>query len=827
MREGRAAAQLRHPNIVSVFDAGELNGQHYLAIEFVSGSPLSELGSNRSYSPQQAAKMIADLARALHYAHSHKIIHRDIKPHNIVLNEKGLPQILDFGLAKSLADKAGLTIDGTVMGTPAYMSPEQARGDLKNVGPASDQYSLGATLYWLLTGQALFSGPPGAVIAQVVSVEPQPPQKFASNLDDRLAAICQKSISKLPSDRYSSCLEMARDLERYLNDEVVQARPIGAVGRAIRWAGRNRFDAGLAIATSLLLILSTVISLIGYTRSRTLLSEASQLENTAQTTLDDIERTKSELERQSDVLSEAKSRSEQAKIQLVLVQRSAEESQAQLKKLVAENEVLQTKSKSQLELISKNEAQSLEINSLAEKTQSEAEQAATRALGVQKQLESIFKSAFTAIDNQDFTGAEKILAAVDPKFRDCRWQLQTNVIKRHGELPFVKKKLADITEKNERNHAKFKLCGLDSSANSLQLQLTYRQAAGNTTKFIFLNTHSGSQLAKSVFDPFPPQHQRSRIITSEISSSFVCEIAHADPKHRRLLEIRHFEERSPWDSDGNGSRDGWKRSINAEIWEVSSRGNHQLRTVPGQIDAVFVRGDGEIVAIVQQINRLQMNSDEGLGKWQIGGRIQIISLSAGLVEWDITKEASFQQLIRPEYANANFERANHTMNMNSLRGSLYGEYAVFEYSDSRLEHDMIGFYSIRDKQIKRLVSTHLKHAQATSTASPTLHWSDAYAPSLLAYPDEELSQIRLPPKDRNYWWNTEPWVHAGGQWVKPTLSGGVITLGNTPIHRIKETLDGKIVQAWVSSDGDVVAYLTETELLIVTLGSRDQIVVND
>lgn len=156
LREGRAAAGLRHPNIVSVFDAAESDGQHYLAIEFVDGLPLSKFGSDRRLRHVDAAKMVAELARALDYAHSQKIIHRDIKPQNVVVNSEGRPQILDFGLAKSLADEAALTMDGTVMGTPAYMSPEQARGEIKKIGPASDQYSLGASLYWLLTGQPLF-----------------------------------------------------------------------------------------------------------------------------------------------------------------------------------------------------------------------------------------------------------------------------------------------------------------------------------------------------------------------------------------------------------------------------------------------------------------------------------------------------------------------------------------------------------------------------------------------------------------------------------------------------------------------------------------------
>jgi serine/threonine protein kinase len=501
LREGRAAAGLRHPNIVSVFDAAESNGQHYLAIEFVDGRPLSEFGNDKKLSHKAAAKMIAELARALHYAHSQRIIHRDIKPQNIVVNSAGQPQILDFGLAKSLAEETALTLDGTVMGTPAYMSPEQARGDTKNVGTASDQYSLGASLYWLLTGQPLFAGPPAAVLAQVINSSPTRPKLLCADLDDRLNAICLKSIAKLPSDRYASCIEMARDLDRFLNDEVVEARPIGAVGRAIRWANRNRFDAGLAIATSLLLILSTATSLIGYFRSRTLLSEASQLENTAQTTLDDIERTKSELERQTDILNQAKSRSQQAKLQLVQAQQSAEESQSQLKKLVAENEVLQTKSKIQLEFISKNESQSLQINNLVEKTEIETKQAAAKSFATQPQTDRLLERAFSEIERRNFTEAAKRLSDVDPQFRDIRWRAQMNIVKLEGELNIVKKKRTSFKQPNGFSYKTFQLHGIDMTTNTLQLRLN------NNSQVIYVsvdietggqkNTSTSSALTKA------------------------------------------------------------------------------------------------------------------------------------------------------------------------------------------------------------------------------------------------------------------------------------------------------------------------------------------
>jgi serine/threonine protein kinase len=166
LSEAKASAALRHPNIIAVYDAGEIDGSLYLATEFADGRVLSEVNDGKALPERQAAQIVAALADALEYAHAANIIHRDLKPHNVILDPQGEPQLLDFGLAKRL-DDASQTIDGSVLGTPAYMSPEQARGSIQQVGKLSDQYSLGVILFRLIAGRTPFEGPPAVILQQV------------------------------------------------------------------------------------------------------------------------------------------------------------------------------------------------------------------------------------------------------------------------------------------------------------------------------------------------------------------------------------------------------------------------------------------------------------------------------------------------------------------------------------------------------------------------------------------------------------------------------------------------------------------------------------
>jgi len=257
--EAKAAARLRHPNIVPTYESGQIEGRYYIAAQFVSGQVLSERVSASGPDFRQTADWVRQLAEALAYAHGEGIVHRDIKPENIMLDEKGVPQIMDFGLAKRVNEDSNMTTDGTILGTPAYMAPEQARGDHSKVGPHSDQYSLGVVLYELLSGQRPFTGPPHAVIAQVIAVEPPAPQSINPRIPRDLSAICQKAISKEPSRRYASTTDLADDLHRLLRGETTLARPISLAERSSRWCRRNPLVAGLIAAV----ILITTAGLVG------------------------------------------------------------------------------------------------------------------------------------------------------------------------------------------------------------------------------------------------------------------------------------------------------------------------------------------------------------------------------------------------------------------------------------------------------------------------------------------------------------------------------------------------------------------------------------
>jgi len=252
--EAKAAARLRHPNIVSTYESGQIGAQYYIAAQFVSGQTLAQRLAQGRPDFRLSAEWIRQLALALAYAHEAGIVHRDIKPENMILDDSGVPHIMDFGLAKRINDDAAMTTDGSILGTPAYMSPEQARGDLANVGPKSDQYSLGVVFYQLLTGKKPFEGSPHSVIAKVVAAEPPPPRSLDSKIPEDLEAICEIAMNKNAAERYPSCSEFSADVARWLGGYETDARPLTAVERGWRWYRRNALVAGLLTAVAVLLI---------------------------------------------------------------------------------------------------------------------------------------------------------------------------------------------------------------------------------------------------------------------------------------------------------------------------------------------------------------------------------------------------------------------------------------------------------------------------------------------------------------------------------------------------------------------------------------------
>jgi WD40 repeat protein/serine/threonine protein kinase len=293
--EAEAAASLSHPNIVPIYEIGEHQGQHYFSMGLIEGPNLrealrqaesadfpsaaspgpsprspdaaggsprverdsdwqiakSQTASLRGH-PREAARLLSTLARAVHYAHQRGVLHRDIKPSNILLDAYGTPHLTDFGLAKLVEKESTLTHTNAVMGTPAYMSPEQARGETRNVTTAADVYGLGAVLYETLTGTPPFAGGTSMeTIRQVLEHEPRRPSIFNPGVDRDLETICLKCLQKNPAQRYASAESLAEDLDSWLRHEPIKSRPIGQGEKLWRWCRRKPALAGMAAAALL------------------------------------------------------------------------------------------------------------------------------------------------------------------------------------------------------------------------------------------------------------------------------------------------------------------------------------------------------------------------------------------------------------------------------------------------------------------------------------------------------------------------------------------------------------------------------------------------
>lgn len=254
--EASAAANLDHPGIVPIFEIGQHEGQHYFSMAFVEGMSLGDKIAARPLAAKQAARYAQQIAEAVHYAHTKGIIHRDLKPRNVLIDQDDQPKITDFGLAKRLEGDSDLTATGQVLGTPSYMPPEQAMGKLDWIGPRSDVYSIGATLYCLLTGRPPFQAASTMeTLHQVVDSEPVAPRLLNPAIPKDLETICLKCLRKEPADRYASASDLAEELHRFLNGEPIKARPIGRLEAAWRWCKRKPLVAGMA-ATLLLTLLS-------------------------------------------------------------------------------------------------------------------------------------------------------------------------------------------------------------------------------------------------------------------------------------------------------------------------------------------------------------------------------------------------------------------------------------------------------------------------------------------------------------------------------------------------------------------------------------------
>ncbi len=246
-REAEAAASLDHSGIVPIYEVGEREGSCYFSMKLVEGGQLDEVTRHEPMPIRQAVELIAKVARTVRYAHEHGILHRDIKPGNILLDQKGEPHLTDFGLARLIETESTVTRTQEVLGTPSYMAPEQAVGNNAAVSRVTDVYEIGAVLYHLLTGQPPFAGGTTyETIKLLLDTEPRPPRLLNPKIDRDLSTICLKCLEKDPKRRYSSALALAEDLERWLKDEPILARRIGPFTRGVKWVRRNPTSALLA-----------------------------------------------------------------------------------------------------------------------------------------------------------------------------------------------------------------------------------------------------------------------------------------------------------------------------------------------------------------------------------------------------------------------------------------------------------------------------------------------------------------------------------------------------------------------------------------------------